>query len=197
MSDPTIVALKKCSECRTELPATTDYFAPTDPKRETSGFRNICRRCRNDVDRRAYQKDSFKKRKAQSGHYYEAKKAGLCPCCGGTPAPGGVYCAANRQGRLAYYKDYYRKSGMARRYGITFQQLEQMYEEQEGRCAICRSEYDWDQAVGRRGLAALVVDHCHETNKVRGLLCGHCNNGLGAFKDNIESLQAAMAYLQR
>jgi len=41
----------------------------------------------------------------------------------------------------------------------------------------------------------LVVDHNHNTNKVRGLLCNHCNRGLGHFRDNTETLLKAIDYL--
>lgn len=41
----------------------------------------------------------------------------------------------------------------------------------------------------------LVVDHCHKTNKIRGMLCNHCNRGLGHFKDNPELLEFARIYL--
>lgn len=55
---------------------------------------------------------------------------------------------------------------------------------QQGLCAICQHE-----------TAVLHIDHCHENNKVRGLLCGSCNRGLGMFKDNPELLKAAAEYL--
>lgn len=50
-------------------------------------------------------------------------------------------------------------------------------------CVICGSVED------------LVVDHCHKTNIVRGMLCNHCNRGLGHFKDDPELLEFARMYL--
>jgi hypothetical protein len=60
-----------------------------------------------------------------------------------------------------------------------------MEEKQEGKCLICKK-------TGK-----LVVDHCHSTKKVRGLLCNNCNVGLGAFKDNCEFLSDAVIYLKK
>jgi hypothetical protein len=50
-------------------------------------------------------------------------------------------------------------------------------------CVICGAE------------ESLVVDHCHKTNKIRGMLCNHCNRGLGHFKDNPDLLEFARIYL--
>lgn len=66
---------------------------------------------------------------------------------------------------------------------------EQMRALQGGVCAVCGSERHDDGTD-------LHVDHCHETGVIRGLLCRGCNIGLGCFKDSIESLRAAIAYLE-
>jgi hypothetical protein len=45
-------------------------------------------------------------------------------------------------------------------------------------------------------LYALVMDHNHKNGKFRGMLCNHCNRGLGNFKDNIQNLENAILYLK-
>lgn len=65
-----------------------------------------------------------------------------------------------------------------------------MEEEQGGVCAICGNP-ETDKRNHR-----LAVDHCHETDKIRGLLCKSCNIGLGMFKDNTNNLTRAVAYLR-
>ena len=76
-------------------------------------------------------------------------------------------------------------------YGVTPEQYNAMFAAQDGRCAICRS----DQWVGKNNTPH--VDHCHETGRVRGLLCGPCNNGLGNFRDQPDLLETAAAYLRQ
>jgi len=65
-------------------------------------------------------------------------------------------------------------------------------DEQGFTCLICRSVIE-DVTTGKGN--TLSVDHCHKTNKVRGLLCHKCNIGLGAFNDSLGRLRAAMQYL--
>lgn len=76
-----------------------------------------------------------------------------------------------------------------RYYGITADQFDAVYLKQNGMCAICNKEIP-PLGKGRH------LDHCHKTNVIRGILCTHCNFGLGNFKDNIESLSKAMEYLK-
>ena len=75
-------------------------------------------------------------------------------------------------------------------YGITLEKYHQMLADQNYKCAICGQE---DEVEGRK----LAIDHCHTTGKVRGLLCGKCNRGLGLFYDNSKLLQNAILYLAR
>lgn len=67
-----------------------------------------------------------------------------------------------------------------------------MSEEQNYRCAICDKI---PQSYGYH--TKLVLDHCHEKNKIRSLLCDKCNKGLGHFQDNIEILKSAIKYLRK
>ncbi len=80
-----------------------------------------------------------------------------------------------------------RKYKLRAKYGITPEAYDSLLNEQKGVCAICeRTSPD-----GRR----LHVDHCHETNRVRGLLCHDCNRGIGMFRDEKKLLKKAAEYL--
>ena len=69
-------------------------------------------------------------------------------------------------------------------------QYNKLYNKQKGKCAICGVH---QQKLNKR----LYVDHDHETNKIRGLLCGHCNSTLGFARDNIDVLESAIKYLKK
>lgn len=72
------------------------------------------------------------------------------------------------------------------KYGISKEQYEEMVSRQGGLCAICRFPNE----------KPLRVDHNHDTNAVRGLLCDSCNQGIGQLKDDVQILKAAIAYLE-
>ena len=83
-----------------------------------------------------------------------------------------------------------RKNNIRKRYGITPEQYDQLASAQGDRCALCYTNNPG------RNLKYWNVDHCHKSTVVRGLLCHQCNVGLGAFKDNIEVMERAIAYLR-
>lgn len=97
-----------------------------------------------------------------------------------------------------------REWNFRRKYGITVAEYDAMREAQEYRCAICqRHEDDLPKKPSRRtsdGLqtmgSALVVDHCHQSNRVRKLLCFKCNQGIGCFEESLEYLTAAYRYVR-
>lgn len=72
-------------------------------------------------------------------------------------------------------------------YGISIEKYKELLKVQEGRCGICGMTED---PLGRR----FAVDHCHETGKIRGLLCFSCNTGIGKL-NTPELLDSAKKYL--
>lgn len=88
----------------------------------------------------------------------------------------------------------YKESDLKRYYGIDLVQYSQMFMEQNGKCAICGSDYGGH----RNGVQkALAVDHDHKNGKVRGLLCEPCNQGIGKLKDDAGLLRKAADYLDK
>jgi hypothetical protein len=86
-----------------------------------------------------------------------------------------------------------------RKHGISLDERDRLLQAQGYMCLICKNPISFKKNKGR-GLNTgneAVVDHCHSSKKIRGILCGHCNTGLGAFKDNVNSLYYAIEYLQK
>lgn len=85
-----------------------------------------------------------------------------------------------------------RESKLKDRYGITIAEYNEMLVSQDMGCAICGS-----LTPKRKGSEHLVVDHCHDSGEVRGLLCYKCNVGLGSFEDDLTLLIKAAGYLEK
>lgn len=84
-----------------------------------------------------------------------------------------------------------RRAYLKKKYGISLEDYEQRLVEQGGRCAICGTTEPGNTA----GEPIFRIDHCHDSGKVRGLLCNACNAGMGQLGDNVDRLLAAAAYL--
>ncbi len=76
-----------------------------------------------------------------------------------------------------------------KRFGVCDTQYEEMLDEQDGRCAICR------RALYSTRCTKFAVDHDHQTGAIRGLLCHKCNTALGSMEDDTDRLAAAIDYL--
>lgn len=73
------------------------------------------------------------------------------------------------------------------KYGINQQQYDSLYEKQNGCCAICKTKEEKN---------TLNVDHCHSTNRIRGLLCRRCNRTIGMMEDDVNIMSNAIKYLE-
>lgn len=84
-------------------------------------------------------------------------------------------------------KKQHKNKRLQRTYGITLDDYNNMYNQQNGVCAIC----------GIKGKAkGLQVDHSHKTGKVRGLLCVSCNTILGKVENNLNLIPNMLNYLK-
>lgn len=91
-------------------------------------------------------------------------------------ASGNSWKKRNRQKVTSYM--------LMHRYGITLAEYEQMKVKQDNLCALCKVKPN-----------KLVVDHCHTTGRVRGLLCGSCNLRLVLFDDDLSMLEKVREYV--
>lgn len=85
---------------------------------------------------------------------------------------------------------YYRRRDLMKKYGLTEDDYAELLAAQDGKCAVCRTP---DPGNGR--YTRFLVDHDHETGKVRALLCNPCNVAIGQVQDNPERLLALARYL--
>lgn len=92
-----------------------------------------------------------------------------------------------RAANLEHVRNGRRKSDLKVKYGLTIEEVEARRCAQLNRCGCCG-----DEIVKRA-----IVDHCHYSGQVRGILCSRCNLGLGLFLESEQRLDAAKAYIKR
>ena len=144
----------------------TDFY-----KRSAGSLHSACKECERAMAKAWYKKNpQYAKQKAK-----EWRKS--------NPDKVRQYRAENR--RKHYLEE------VKRKYNLDSETFWSIYDEQGGRCAICNKQLAWSG-----GKDAPHVDHCHETGRVRGVLCRKCNSGLGYFNDDLKLLKSATKYLQ-
>lgn len=168
--------LKRCSKCGEKKPR-------SEFNKRNGRERSSCKICHR-AEVRLWQKKTHSKRAE-----YEA-----------------AWRNKNRDHVRAYARKYYREKmtdetrvkknidrrrrHLARKYGLLPDEWQAMFVQQGGVCALCQIP----GRLGRHG--KLSVDHCHETGRVRGLLCTSCNISLGILGDTPEKMERTMAYLR-
>lgn len=122
------------------------------------GYRSKCKDCFQESGTRYNQQDQVKARRAQHMREYRARD------------------------RSAWLN-----SSLKYRFNITLDEWNRLFDDQDGRCAICDHEFTKKTPH---------VDHCHETGVIRGLLCGGCNRMLGQARDSARILRKGAEYLE-
>lgn len=171
----------RCSKCRARKARDAFYSKKNgDPQSQ-------CKACYREDHRREYV--------PKSGGTDEPRE---CAVCGATYQPKtrrpSVYCSreCGQQDRKESGRE--RNAYLLRTYGITADDYDQMLIEQGGGCALCGVKPD--ELTAGRFRTYLHVDHDHETNAVRGLLCPDHNLLLGRFGDSVDMFRKVVAYLE-
>jgi hypothetical protein len=81
------------------------------------------------------------------------------------------------------YKDNNKARVLSKKHKVPIEEVEQALKENTGTCPICSMD------------KKLVLDHCHKTQKVRGMICQSCNNIIGRAGDTLEGLMRFVRYL--
>jgi hypothetical protein len=191
--------MKKCPRCKAEKPI--DEF-PVD-KTTRDGRFTYCRSCAKEY-RDNYRKlhpEKFKRsqvrsakklrEKWRSGEIIVPESKWCKDCYQMRPANEFYSTKSQKDGLSVYCKIHMNERGNVSRikssYGLSKEQLKSLIDSQQGLCAICK-----EPISGKN----LHIDHCHNSSKVRGVLCRGCNLGLGQFKDDPERLKNAIKYLE-
>lgn len=119
--------------------------------------------------------------------YFKSKECKICNKVFEPKAPSEHYCS-DKCKSLGATNAY-----LGRNYSMTYDDYLSLHDLQNGRCAICNGE---GFVLDKKQKLKLVVDHCHKTSKVRGLLCHNCNRALGLFKDDVAIINKAVAYVE-
>lgn len=136
----------------------------------------------------------YKNKVLPDGHACWCKKCQITYEKGYRRTPEGLASARKRRSK---YREKNREREtdwqLKTQYGITLNDYERMFTQQNGVCAICKQP---ESTKYREKIRRLCVDHNHRTKEIRELICHRCNRGLGFFRDEIPLLEFAITYLK-
>ena len=123
--------------------------------------------------------------------------------CGTTRNYGrGCRCSACRDANSETHRRYRKtdkgkkvtRNTNLKKYGLTADEYDRMHKDHKGVCAICKQP---ETKKNQYGVMKLAVDHCHDTGKIRGLLCMCCNRALGLLKENENTISCLANYVAK
>jgi hypothetical protein len=172
---------KQCNACG-EIKTLADFNKDSNTQ---SGYESRCRICKKQ-GRRVNREISKANRKRK----YVSGQPRVCRTCGFEKQADefpmdvfdGKYIQVKSQCRLCV--SFYNR---LKTYNITQEDFFTMFREQSGKCAICEVQFTDTKKP--------VIDHCHNKNVVRGLLCYGCNRTISLFENDISFLKTVEAYL--
>lgn len=169
---------KICIHCKQDLPL--DNFKP-----HRSNFDNLDSRCHDCVRKRRKVREL---ERLESTSPVNIKKCFKCKL--ELDSSNFLINKSSKTGLNGWCKKCTKDIKLKKKYSISIEKYKEMLETQQYKCKICLT-------IDPRGPQnVFVVDHCHKTGLVRGLLCNHCNTALGKFKDSSEILDRALAYVK-
>ena len=148
--------------------------------RERGYYRNLCKECQNEWAREYNKTEQAQLTREEWNKKNQDKIEAYRDFYKNDPV------------QKAKRKKYHRKKRLMENFGITVEEYDNMLASQGGKCAICGT----DKPYSNGRIKNFLVDHCHETGQIRGLLCHNCNVGLGNFKDDSRILFKALTYLE-
>ena len=178
--------MKRCPECGVEKPI-SDFSRNAA---RSDGLQFYCKIC---FSRRGA--EAYRRRQARLGKSVRISPEvpdgyRWCPGCQkAQPLTNWHKNRTQASGLVSKCKECRKPEGHAdhlrRTYGITVEEHDRLLAQQDGKCAVCGDDNPTH------------TDHDHVSGKVRGLLCGRCNLGIGLFLDDPVRMEAAMEYLER
>jgi hypothetical protein len=145
---------------------TKDFSLFHNDKYKKDGFRSTCKKCYSQYHLKRYQTNPEKERERVKKYRQQLRDT-------------------NPQ-KLVLSN---RKTKLKRAYGIGLEEYDKMLKAQNYKCAVCGIK---QEEAGKKGL---VVDHCHDSGKIRALLCSNCNSSLGLLKEDLQVLESLKNYI--
>lgn len=178
-----------------------EYFSDPEKRRKRNERR---KKYRNDPEYRKRENELARKRYSKEKQHLAYKKSLLKPeVVKNRRKCYERWTSENKEYRKQYSKEYgskpenrkkTRARELKRKYNITIDVESEMYCTQSGKCAVCNYKFkEYDDGSNSNDF---VIDHCHSSGLVRGLLCNKCNQGIGLFMENKKTIENTIKYLE-